>query len=53
MAVKNKRRVPKDAQAFARWVEEQAVTDDWIRTLYQVEPAADTTIVVVPERKTA
>ena len=36
MAVKNKRRsVPKDAAAFARWVEEQAATDAWLKALYQ------------------
>lgn len=52
MAVKNKRRsVPKDAAAFARWVEEQAATDDWIATLYAVQPAVETRLAIVPERK--
>ena len=43
MAVKNKRRAPRDAAAFARWVEEQAATDDWIRAAYEITPEAPST----------
>jgi hypothetical protein len=28
----------RDAVTFARWVEEQAMSSDWIRILYNVQP---------------
>jgi hypothetical protein len=42
---------PKDAAEFARWVEEEAKTDEFLRVLYDLQPAVDTRLVVVPQRR--
>jgi hypothetical protein len=48
-ALKRARRDEQQAREFARMIEEQAVTDDWTRVLYNVDPA----IVGMQERLSA